>query len=163
MTPRDVLEAAAQARHEACEHRPSHRPLSDGYELVGVRGEKLFADTFGLTDQLRFFEDMPGGDGGYDFVVLFRVSRTKRRKVTVDVKSSRKPIHLPVEVGHERAGLYVLAGIDDVRGDCLVGWATRAQLMAAPLMVLPGTTFTVHAIHRRKLHSIRELRERLQP
>ena len=101
---------------------PSHRPLGARHDAVGLAGERAFAARYGYPVDEREFAR---GDGGADF---------RTYAGTVDVKTYRKPAHLLVEAGKERADLYVLARYDDAADAAtLLGWATVKEVEAAPV------------------------------
>ena len=154
MTDQLTIEAEADRRHRLHESHPTHRPLSDGYELVGLKGEEEFARVFGGVVDL---SSKPGGDGGQDAAVRLRTTR----RFPVDVKTSRKPIHLPVEFGKVKTGtIYVLAAYSDATKRArLLGWATADDLLAAPVRELTEGIKS-HAIHVADLRDIQELLDR---
>ena len=100
----------------------THRPLGRDYDSVGLAGERAFAARYGYDVDEREFRR---GDGGGDFSTL---------RGLVDVKTYRKPAHLLVEAGKERADIYVLARYTDATATAdLLGWATAADIEAAPV------------------------------
>ena len=125
---------------------PSHRPLGPRHDAVGLAGERAFAARYGYPVDEREFAR---GDGGADF-------RTYRG--TVDVKTYRRPEHLLVEVGKERADLYVLACYDDVVDDAtLLGWATVKEVEAATVRDVGGMGVQSRAIAAGALRSLTDL------
>jgi len=74
----------------------SSRPLSEGYEYVGLLGEVAFGLKFGLSVDL---SDRPSGDE-YDF---------KIGGITIDVKTARKAYNLLREAHKPHADILVLA------------------------------------------------------
>jgi hypothetical protein len=156
----DEIAAEAAARHAAHQDHPSHRPLSEGYELVGLRGEEAFAQMFGLDMDL---SRRPGGDGGMDFVVTMMVKPPVIFQYKVDIKSARKPFNLIVEKGKVDAKtIYVLGHylelIDKVTP---IGWEWGATLLAAPTATFGGHGVLNHYIPRERLRPMRELQERI--
>lgn len=109
----------AQQRQQLHANHESSRPLSDGYEFIGLMGEIAFSLQYGLAVDL---SDRAGGDGRVDFELRGR---------TFDVKTARKPYNLISEVGADVADVLVLAGID---GDKVTfhGWEKRATIKSAP-------------------------------
>lgn len=130
-------------------HAGSARRFSEGYDDVGEAGE----DAFGaLIGQERDKRDLPGGDGGVDFTVTI-----DGKQYTVDVKTARKAFYLLVEAGRSdkpMADLYVLCSYSDAMGcaTCL-GWATRAEVIAAPTKDF-GFGVVSHYIARERLRPI---------
>lgn len=149
----DLLAIEAEQRQELHANHASNRPLSEGYELVGLVGEAEFARVFNLPMDLN---RRPGGDRGIDFVVPLGF--------TTDVKTFRKPIHLLVEYGKVVADIYVLAGYsDELRKAHLLGWEYGANVLKAPHKpwVCDGGTIDSHYIHRDVLKKMPELERRL--
>jgi hypothetical protein len=151
------LDREAARRRALCENNPTSTPLAPGYELTGVRGEELFRREFKLPSP-HLVHDGPGGDGGVDFHIDLQ-TRAGRRRCSVDVKSAhhRNPQWLWVKLDPVEADVFVLASIDDDIGDTLVGWATKAEVLAAPITTDGGITH--YAVHRRKLRPMRTLHE----
>src|SRR5437867_3288918 len=148
----DPIKVEAQLRHQAHENHPTHRPLSTGYELVGLRGEERLADVFGgSVDMTR----RPGGDNGFDQVVWL-VAPYK-----VDVKTARNAFNLIVEVGKvDPRTIYVLAEYDDEFDTAqLVGWEWGSVLLRAPTKDF-GCGVLDHYIPRARLREIGELLDR---
>lgn len=115
--------ATAQQRHDLHKAHASSRPLSDGYEDVGVTGEFAFGAFCGLMPDVTA---RPAGDKGIDFRVLLRFS--------VDVKTARRPGHLIHEAGKPFADIFVLARYDDDTQQAeLLGWEWGAKLKLAPI------------------------------
>lgn len=135
---------------------PMSRPLAPDSQLTGVSGEHLFAREFGLEPNR--FHDGPGGDGGIDYWLELRTP-TGVRLCSVDVKSRHhpNPRAMLVEVGKVKADIYVLASVDEHLGNALLGWATRAEVLAAPVVVL--NNITNHELARSKLHLMSKLHE----
>lgn len=114
----EQLAAEREALH--AEHESS-RPLSEGYERVGLRGEEEFSRLTGLPLDT---EPRPGGDGGRDFRV------PSMRAFTVDVKTARKPYNLIVEQGKVDADVYVLARYADADNSVeFLGWAYASEVL----------------------------------
>lgn len=119
---KSLIDAEAARREKLHENHASSRPLSKGYEGVGMMGEFAFGKLVGMMPDL---EDRPGGDKGVDFVVPLRF--------TVDVKTARKPRNLISEVGKPTADILVLAGYDDDSGEVsMMGWEFGSVVRAAP-------------------------------
>lgn len=118
----EKLKDEAQARHDLHKDQASHRPLSKGYEYVGLRGEDEFAERLGTSlDWTR----RPGGDKGVDFVIA---------DITIDVKTARKAYNLIVEKGKVWADIYVLAGYSDEDDSVFFwGWELGHNMLRRPL------------------------------
>lgn len=150
MDAHQLLGKAAQARHDLHAGHASSRPLSQGYENVGLLGEWAFGQLCGLMPDLK---ERAGGDRGVDFVVPLRF--------TVDVKTARRAIHLIHEVGKPFADIFVLAEFSDQTGEAtLLGWEWGAVLARAPAKDF-GYGIVNHYIHRDRLRPMRALAARL--
>jgi hypothetical protein len=137
-------------RHHLHEGSASHRPLSTGYEQVGIAGEQAFAREFGIEwdRELR-----PGGNGGSNF---------RYRGKRVNVYTARKPLNLIVEKGKATADIYVLAGYRDGSAR-LIGWATKRMVLDAPVKDVGGFGIMSHAIPFEDLFAMSELDKALAP
>jgi hypothetical protein len=157
----DEIAAEAAARHAAHQNHPSHRPLTENYELIGLRGEQAFAEMFGLDMDL---SRRPGGDKGVDFVVTMIVKKPLILQYKVDVKSARRPFNLIVEKGKvDPKTIYVLGHymevIDRVKP---IGWEWGAALLQAPTATFGhGQTVLNHYIPRERLRPMSELQDRI--
>jgi hypothetical protein len=149
------LKAEAAARHELHKDHPTHRPLSDDYELVGLRGEEKLSRVFGVPmDMMR----RPNGDGGIDNVLRLNV-RDGCQDFVVDVKTAKIPRHLLVEVGKVRPRtIYILAGYSGDAAD-LLGWQWGRVVLQAPTGDF-GYGVVSHFIPAGELRKIEELLSR---
>ena len=141
----------AEERARLHAEHASSRPLSDGYELVGLKGEAEFQRVFNVPMDLN---PRSGGDAGVDFVVPLRT--------TVDVKCARKAFNLIQEQGKVGgADIYVLAQYhDETQHAELLGWAWKAELLRAPVRDF-GKGIVNHFIERQDLRSIASLHDRI--
>ena len=99
----------AKTREDLHLEHKSHRPLSSGYEIIGVLGELKFEEHTGIPiDE----EGYVWGDNGIDF---------ETSAGPVDVKTAKKAYNLIIEEGKVKDFIYVLAQIyrEDV---VLLGW-----------------------------------------
>jgi hypothetical protein len=142
-----TLTEVAARRHALHENHPTHRPLSDGYEEVGLAGEAAFAAATGLEIDT---EDRPGGDAGRDFIL----------PLTIDVKTARKAFNLIVEVGHVNSDIYVLAEFKDGKAE-MVGWAWGKELRSRPTRDF-GHGVNNHFIPREELRPMGPLLRKFQ-
>lgn len=146
----DFVAQVAARRSALHEGQSSSRPLSEGYEDVGLRGEVAFGEFCGLCPD---FSDRPAGDAGFDFVVplLYRV----------DVKTARNAKHLlhPADKPMN-ADIYVLA--EYVGGKAtLVGWAWRKTLEDAPVADIGGCGIQSYYVPRESLKPMGALEQRI--
>lgn len=156
--PSPEAEAAAQERsrhggirHALHEGQTSHRPLSKDYDMVGIAGEQAFAEFMGVEwdTELR-----PQGTNNINFTISGK---------TVNVATARHPKYLLVEVGKAKADLYVLAMYREGRPAHLMGWATKADVLAAPKKDIGGHGIVSHYIAFQDLEPMDTLRDLLKP
>ena len=141
------LDEAAKQRHDLHVDHPTSRPLSEGYEEVGMAGEFEFGKFCG---QMPDFERRPSGDKGIDFTLPVMY--------TVDVKTARKAGNLIHERGKRFADIYVLAEYDDTtKAATLVGWTWGITLRAAPTKDF-GYGVINHYIARENLRPMSDLK-----
>jgi hypothetical protein len=145
-----LVHKEAEARHEAHKNHSSSRPLSENYETVGLLGEVEFAKKTGYMVDL---ERKLSGDEGVDFFVSVRM--------TVDVKTARKPSNLIHEAGKPFADIYVLAGYSEDGTVELIGWEFGSVLKKAPTKDF-GYGIINHYIPAKDLRSIDKLIERVR-
>ena len=145
----DMLQKIADDRAELHADHASSRVWTPDCHLVGLVGEAEFARVFAQPLDLN---ERPGGDGGVDFTLPIRM--------TVDVKTARKPVFLIEKEGLVVADIYVLAGYSDELGRAeLLGWTTGALLAAAPIRDFGyGPN---HAIAREELRPMETLRQKV--
>lgn len=156
---RHQLARVSRRRNAIFVNRARNRPLSKGYEELGVVGEWAFAEMCGLMPRT---QPGKGGDGGYDFQlpVVF----------TVDVKTARKADKLLVEEGKIKADIYVLARYVEsetveldaravyVSGEAeLVGWCWATQVKAVEPRDT-GRGIVNHCVPRESLRPMAELK-----
>ena len=154
----DAIENEARARHDRHIDHPTHRPLSPGYESVGLYGEAEFARVFGGNVDL---VPRPGGDRGKDFILRLIIDDDPVM-VPIDVKTARKPGNLIVERGKIKRGtIYVLAGFNNAsKAAHLIGWEWSAALLRAPVKDFGYGVYN-HYIPRYRLQTIASLVARL--
>ncbi len=140
---RQLAEQIVEQRDSLHRNDHSRRPLSSGYELIGILGEIAFAQTYLLPLDTRVRHN---GDKGVDF-------RTPIG--TIDVKTAQKAYHLLVEVGKADADIYVLAAYEagEVR---FLGWEWGRAMTKCPVNEFrPG--LHSHYLPAELLHSMAEL------
>lgn len=115
------LREIARAREELHNGHPSSRPLSEGYEYIGLLGEWVFAMAFGLPIDLT---PRANGDKRKDF---------DTRVGTIDIKTARKPGNLLREAGKPHADILVLAGYNDENESIgFLGWEYDTEMLKCP-------------------------------
>ena len=145
-----TIKTIANGRHELHQDHDSSRPLSEGYENVGMFGEFAFGEMCGMMPDI---SDKPKGDGGVDFEVPLRF--------TVDVKTARKAYNLIHEKGKPFADIYVLAKFDDeTQRATLLGWEWGSKLKKAPTKDF-GHGIVNHYIPKDDLRPMADLAERI--
>lgn len=147
---KELMFKHANERHEIHKNHDSSRPLSEGYEDVGIAGEFAFGEFCGLWPDTSL---KPKGDGGVDFTVPLNF--------TVDVKTGRKPFNLIHEEGKPFVDIYVLAKFDDETKEAsLLGWEWGHVLKKAPTKDF-GYGVINHYISVEKLRPMEELKRRI--
>lgn len=143
-----TIDNIGNERHDLHKCHATSRPLSDGYENVGLAGEFEFGKFSGLMPDL---ERRPGGDNGIDFVLPVAL--------TVDVKTARNPRNLLHEQGKSFADIYVLAEYDDdTKTARLLGWAWGTTLRKTTPKDVGGYGVISHYIPRERLRPMSELK-----
>jgi hypothetical protein len=147
----ELVKLEAQNRHESHKNHATNRPLSEGYELIGLLGELEFAKQTGVMIDL---ERRLDGDKGIDFLVSVSLS--------VDVKTARKAHNLIHEKGKPFADIYVLAQYDDLSGKTdLLGWEFGSTLKSSPTKDF-GYGIENHYIPKEKLKPMSSLINRIK-
>jgi len=142
-----IVEEAADRRAELHRGKPGSRPMFEGHEKVGLKGEWAFGEWSGLLPDLT---DKPKGDGGVDFWLPCTLS--------VDVKTSRTGRSLLHQQGKKMADIFVLAiapeGSSEVE---LVGWEWGTKLAATEPVLFPSGLYN-HEIQQCDLRPMETLR-----
>jgi hypothetical protein len=155
------LDAIAASRAACREHLPSSRPLSSGYERVGVAGEIWLRRFIGAPEVGHWTRPEGGGDGGTDLVIRCRMPTGNPRNFRVDVKTARKPFNLIVEEGKVQADLYILLRYSDEAEACFpVGWEWASVMRRMPTKDF-GYGVVNHYRHHTLLRKMDELQSRL--
>ena len=120
-------------------------PLSqEHYDRVGMAGEMLFGETFGIFPNTKL---QAGGDGGSDFNLPLMF--------TVDVKTSEHAGHL-IHAAHKSfADVFMLAKYHDGAAHW-VGWEWGSLLKQAPIREF-GKGVRSHCIPAKDLKPVSEL------
>ena len=139
----------AKAREELHSNHASSRPLSKDYDLLGVLGEIAMSLRYGVPFDAKL---RPAGDGGRDVLLPM--------KFITDVKIARTPGNLIVEQGKVKAQLYVLGRHNEGTLPTLLGWETRAAVLAAPVKDF-GYGILNHYIPADRLRSMEHLDRRV--
>jgi hypothetical protein len=114
-----TIKKIGSERHSLHRNHSTSRPLSNDYEVVGLAGEYAFHDIFSVMAD---WSVRPEGDGGIDF---------KIGKISIDVKTARKPGNLIVEIGTVPADILILAGWNDPVVS-LLGWEYGEVVLKSP-------------------------------
>lgn len=153
--------AAARTRchvHSKSNNQPPDDP--NNTSIVGVSGEWLFAQDFGLPYTFAQGALQVEGDDGIDFTLELRA---RPKPLTIDVKTARHPRWLIVAKDklEGRAELFVLCKYHEDLGPKLLGWEWRSVLRRAPLRWIAGgkTPTECHYIEAGKLRPMDELRD----
>ena len=136
-------------REKIHENNATSRPLSEGYEHVGVAGDLALSQLTGLAPDLSI---RPDGDGGIDSLMFIRY--------TVNVHTARKPYNLIHEQGKPMADIIVLASYDDdTQSSELLGWEWGKVLEKCPVKDF-GFGVLNHYKHASGLRPMSELEEK---
>lgn len=154
----DELKNEAVARSTRHQDHPTHRPLSQDYELIGLAGEAAWSDRFGGQVDLTA---RPGGDKGKDFTISLWTGASWEA-FTVDLKTACKPNYLAVEKGKcKRLTIYVLAKFhEETKVATLIGWEWGETLLKAEPRTLPGHKVLNHLVHNTRLRNLDEIEAR---
>lgn len=143
----EKIEAHADEREKVHANSPTSRPLSDGYEKVGLAGERTFCAWAGI---------------GIDLIVRPRGTQSVNYTVEgkkINVFTARKPKHLLVEKGKAKADIYVLCRYrDEDNKAIMLGWASKAEVLAAPVLDTGGFGILSHSLPRGQLHPMDSLK-----
>ena len=149
---------AEVARRRAVQWR--HPALSaDCYE-TSVIGERFFNSEVPEAVRNTKAEEANVDDDGIDFW-LWLSTRSGVRRLSLDVKTAKHPFPPWLWAKEVRADLYALVSLDEHIGNFVVGWATAAEVLAAPITVDGGIRH--HALHRRDLRPLIQLKRWLSP
>lgn len=156
--------ALGEARHRHHRGSRTNRPIIEGNDPIGVAGELIFARKFGLPEDPT---KRIGADRGWDFVAedgrTIDVKATAYKGKTGDTGDPSMRVGLFADKGQVVADVYVLVYVDDVdkAAGRILGWATKDEMLAAPLRSTrkPGVDYALegHWLHRSKLRGITSL------
>jgi hypothetical protein len=180
MVPHDEIVHLAKKIDDLHRGQASEWIMSEDQNVVSLYGEFKFSEYWGdgLYPQIH---DGSWGDKGKDFTIsLYWAGDTK--EFTVDVKSARRPIWMPVNPAPTekkcrakpiRADIYVFAGANpDQRKAWLVGWAWKEKIeneVDAPIIDNAGYGIYARTLMADKLwtmddlYSIRHTRTQKSP
>ena len=142
----------ANGRSNAHEGDDGQRKWTEDYDLIGVFGEQLFADRYGLIVN----PDTSKADPGWDFeigVYKFDV------KTSTHVPRQISPTYLKIEYGKARPDvIYVLALYDkDTKCGYLMGWEGGDILPRCSCEMTFKTGVKNHVIAHDRLRSMVDL------
>jgi hypothetical protein len=115
----DRAKRLAKIREDLHLKHKSHRPLSKGYEVIGVYGEMKFEEITGFPMDER---GLIQGDRGIDF---------ETPAGPIDVKTAQNPKNLIIETGKVYDIIYVLAGIN-YENVWMLGWEYGSVMKDRP-------------------------------
>lgn len=145
---------AEVARRRAVQWRdPALSP--DCYE-TSVLGERFFHSEIPEAVRNTKSEEANTDDDGIDFWLRLR-TRAGVRTCSLDVKTAKNPYPPWLWAKKVRAELYVLVSLDERIGNTVVGWATAAEMLAAPVTT-DSAGITHHTLHRRAFHQFIRLK-----
>jgi hypothetical protein len=143
----DAIRREAYIRETTHDGLITQRKLSKDYDLIGAAGEFSFREWLGSTP----------------------IEKSTKRNVnmvvngkTINVLTARKPTWLIVEKGKVKADFYVLAQYDDATERArLLGWTTKASVLAGYVRDYGGHNILSHGVDRRDLFPMDELKKEL--
>tara|TARA_Y100000310_G_scaffold49259_1_gene45551 strand:- start:180 stop:617 length:438 start_codon:yes stop_codon:yes gene_type:complete len=141
--------ALADIRRSIHDDHASSRPLSAGYEEIGVAGELAFEDWSGCPMDRTV---RPAGDT-CDFTIAGH---------TIDVKTARKAYNLIIEEGRVDQDIYVLAQFETPDGIRFLGWHWGVVMAKQPVRTF-GHGIRNHFMAAAELRTMADLREGLEP
>lgn len=147
---------------EQMEQNPNfaNRVWANDYVRVWLAGEIALAELTGVTPD--FFNKF-NGDGGVDSYFDLRINDVIK-KMTINVKTSKKPYNLIAEDKRNKADIYILAQFfPETKRANLLGWEFGSVLYKAPMIdikIKEGTK-PFHAIPLHKLRDIEVLKQRM--
>lgn len=156
---KDEEARAARDRLRRNRHNPSSRFLGDdddneAKELAGVEGEKAVAhflclDPTPITSKKKM--------KGYNLV-------GPNGETINAITARKKPMWLPVEVGHTQADIYVQCHYEAKKDKThLIGWATRADVLATTPRKMVSNGPDNYAVYYTALRPMDELRRLVVP
>jgi len=157
--PQDREREEAEARLRRNRNNPTSRFLApDGdkkaMEDAGIKGEEAVAH-FLFIDPSPIYD--PKKKKGFNLV-------GQNGETINAVTARKKPQWLPVEVGHTEADIYVLCFFDGKQKTArLIGWATRAEILACTPRKLTTGGPQNHAVYYTVLRPMEALRQRMVP
>lgn len=138
----------------------ANRVWSPDYVKVWLAGEIALA---GLTGIQPDFCNKLYGDGGVDSYFDLEINGGVKR-MTINIKTSKKPYNLIAEDKRNKADIYILAQyFPETRRANLLGWEFGSVLYKAPMMdikIKEGTK-PFHAIPLHNLRDIEVLKKRM--
>ena len=150
---------ASHGRLNRNRRNPSSRFLAEdgdrvGQERAGIEGERKLADYL-----LQPHDTILSGKRNKGWNLQLPDGRT------INVITSRKdPLWLPVEVGHVHADIFVQCHWDQDKNRVrLIGWATKQEVLDAPIRQLITGGPNNHAIYFTGLRPMDELRDQVVP
>lgn len=120
---KEEIKDLAQRRHVIHREQKAHRPLSEGYEYIGLAGQYEFSRRFDLPMDL---SDKPQGDQGENFITPIG---------SIQIKTARQAKNLFLELnGTSKADILVLAEYDEHGDEVeLLGWEFASTLRRKPV------------------------------
>ena len=155
--PQDARRYAVGRRLAAGVNGTPRLTADPAYEdTMGVMGEVAFSRWSGLTADL---VPRPSGDGGFDFSVMVAT-----RTLTIDVKTSRKPINLLLKCNSvsKCADILVFAHVLDAEVRFL-GWEHKSMMLISPVDDFGyGFAMRCHYRHNTELRPMWQLKKLIE-
>jgi hypothetical protein len=138
----------------------ANRVWADDYVKVWLSGEIALAELTGIVPD---FCNKFNGDGGVDSHFILNINENKKR-MTINIKTSKKPYNLLAEDKRNKADIYILAHyFPETKRSNLLGWEFGSVLYKAPFIDIPvkDGVKQFHAIPLHKLRDIQILKDRM--
>lgn len=138
--------------------RFANRKWSEDYVRVWLAGEIALAEFTGVKPD---FENKFYGDGGTDSFINLMLNGVKT-KITINVKTSKKPYNLVAEPKRNKADIYMLAHyFPETERARIMGWQWSKIIHQCPTQKLDERGVELHVMPFYKLRDLQILREKM--
>jgi hypothetical protein len=140
----------------------ANRVWSPDYVDVWMAGEIALSELTGIVPD--FSKAKPNGDGGVDSYININV-KGETRRMTINIKTSKKPYNLIAEDNRNKADIYILAQyFPETKRANLLGWEFGSKLYKAAMVKIPVKDGykEFHGIALHELRDIQILRDKME-
>lgn len=132
----------------------ANRVWATDYVDVWMAGEIALSELTGIVPD--FSKTKPNGDGGVDSYIDLNIDGSVRR-MTINIKTSKKPYNLIAEDKRNKADIYILAQyFPETKRANLLGWEFGSKLYKAE-MVQIKTKNGYKEFHGIPMHELRDI------